>query len=102
MMNEKETNDRKMNLAENFVIISSRKIDFLTKFIEKLKSENKKKITPDFISEAVHIVASLDPLLFISQKELRDGHLYLETSLEKLDREKIGKEIAEQISDIVK
>jgi hypothetical protein len=93
-----DTNDRDMNFSENFVIISSRKTDFLTRFIEKLKSESEERIQPDTISEVVHIVASLDPLLFVSQKEIKEGHLHLDTKLEDLDREKIGEEIAKKMN----
>lgn len=95
-----DINDREMNFSENFVIISSRKTDFLARFIEKLKSESKERITPDIISEIVHVVASLDPLLFVSSIELRDGHLYLKTSIEDLDRENIGQEIAKRLSNL--
>jgi hypothetical protein len=44
-----DTNDRDMNFSENFVIISSRKTDFLDVFINKMKSENDKAITPNII-----------------------------------------------------
>ncbi|QRF75300.1 hypothetical protein Thermo_00794 [Thermoplasmatales archaeon] len=98
-----DTNDRDMNFSENFVIISSRKTDFLTIFIkifiQKLKSEGKVHITPGIISKIVHIVASLDPLLFVSPSELEEGHLHLDTKLEKLDREKIGEEVYRKMSE---
>ena len=97
MIKMEDADDRDMNFSENFVIISSRKTDFLTRFIEKLKFESKERITPDIISEIVHVVASLDPLLFVSPKELREGHLYLDTSLEDLDRDKIGEQIADRL-----
>ncbi len=89
--------DREMNFSENFLIISSRKADFLTKFIDRLRREDSETLSPSTISEIVGIVAFLDPLLFVSPKELKDGHLHLETTLEELDREKIGNEIADRI-----
>ncbi|MFG1449599.1 MAG: hypothetical protein AAE983_03030 [Thermoplasmataceae archaeon] len=96
-----DTNDRDMNFSENFVIMSSRKTDFLTRFIEKLKSDSEEPISPDIISEVVHIVATLDPLLFVSPKELANGHLYLSTSLEELDRKKIGEEIETRMNNFI-
>ena len=96
-----DTNDRDMNFSENFVIISSRKTDFLRIFINKMKSENDKSITPNIILYLVGVVASLDPLLFVSPKEIKDGHLYLETSLEELNRERIGEEIARCMDSLV-
>ncbi len=95
-----DADDRDMNFSKNFVIISSRKTDFLTRFIEKLKSESEERLQPDTISEVVQILASLDPLLFVSSKELTDGHLYLGTSLEELDRKKIGEEIAKRMTHL--
>ncbi len=101
MISIEDTNDRDMNFSENFVIISSRKTDFLSIFINNMKSENNKTMTPNLISYMVRVVASLDPLLFVSPKEIKDGHLYLETSLEELNREKIGEEIARRIDSLV-
>ena len=98
MIEMEDTNDRDMNFSENFVIISSRKTDFLTRFIANLKSEREERIPPNSISEVVHIVASLDPLLFVSPSELREGHLHLDTQLEDLDREKIGEEVYRKTS----
>lgn len=100
-MSAEDINDRDMNFSENFVIISSRKTDFLTIFIEKLRAENEEIITPNLISEIVHIVAKLDPLLFLSQMELNEGHLHLDTRLEELDREKIGEEIAKRMGNFI-
>ena len=60
-MSAEDINDRDMNFSENFVIISSRKTDFLTIFIEKLRAENEEIITPNVFSEIAHIVAKLDP-----------------------------------------
>lgn len=97
-----DTNDRDMNFSENFVIISSRKTDFLTGLIKELKPTPEVHIPPHIISEIVHIVASLDPLLFVSSKELKDGHLYLGTLLEELNREKIGEEIEKRINNLIK
>ena len=96
-----DTHDRYMNFSENFVIISSRKTDFLDVFINKMKSQNDKAITPNIILYLVGVVASLDPLLFVSPKEIKDGHLYLDTSLEELNREKIGEEIAKHVDTLV-
>lgn len=101
-MNEEEANNRERNFSENFVIVSSRKTDFTAKFIEKLKKENNKAITPSVISEIVHIIARLDPTLFLSQIELKEGHVYLDTSMENLDRNRIGDEIAKRINDLIK
>ena len=101
MISIEDTNDRDMNFSENFIIISSRKTDFLSIFINNMKSENNKTMTPNLISYMVRVVASLDPLLFVSPKEIKDGHLYLETSLEELNREKIGEEIARRIDSLV-
>ncbi|WMT53238.1 hypothetical protein [Ferroplasma acidiphilum] len=91
--------DKNMNFSENFVIISSRKMDFLTGLIEKLKSNPEAPTSPDIISEIVRIVASLDPLLFVSPKEIEERHLYLGTLLEDLDRKKIGEEIEKRMKD---
>ena len=96
-----DTHDRYMNFSENFVIISSRKTDFLSIFINKMRSENMETMTPNLISYLVEVVASLDPLLFVSPKEIKDGHLYLDTSLEELNREKIGEEIAKHVDTLV-
>lgn len=101
MMKETESNDRDMNFAENFVIISSRKTDFTTTFVKKLKAENEENILPKVINEIVKIVASLDPSLFVSSKELKEGHIYLETKLEDINREKIGEEIAKRMENDV-
>ncbi len=100
-METDNVDDKEMNFSENFVIVSSRKTDFLTKFIEKLRAENEEIITPNLISEIVHIVAKLDPLLFLSQMELNEGHLHLDTRLEELDREKIGEEIAKRMGNFI-
>ncbi|MHB8357971.1 MAG: hypothetical protein ACYDCP_00495 [Thermoplasmataceae archaeon] len=97
-MSAEDINDRDMNFSENFVIISSRKTDFLTIFIEKLRAENEEIITPNVISAIVHIVAKLDLLLFLSRTELKEGYLHIDTSLEELDREKIGEEIAKKLN----
>ncbi len=94
-----DKNDKNMNFIENFVIISSRKMDFLTGLIRKLKSNPEVPTSPDTISEIVSIVASLDPLLFVSPKEIEERHLYLGTLLEDLDRKKIGEEIEKRMKD---
>ena len=101
MIKMEDINDREMNFSENFVIISSRKTDFLGIFINKMRSENMETMTPNLISYLVEVVASLDPLLFVSPKEIKDGHLYLETSLEELNRERIGEEIARRMDSLV-
>jgi hypothetical protein len=101
-MNGEEVNDRERNFSENFVIVSARKTDFTARFIEKLRAENNKAITPEVISKIVSIVAKLDPILFLSQTELKERHILIGTSLEDLDRNKIGEEIAKRLSDLVK
>ena len=95
----KDEEDGNMNFSENLLIISSRKAEFLYKFIERLKKEDDESLTPTAISEIVGIVASLDPLLFVSPKELKEKRLFLDTTLEDIDRGKIGNTIAEKIKD---
>lgn len=102
MINLVDSDDREKNFSENFVIISSRKTDFLREFIDKIKFENKETITPVHIREMVHVVASLDPLLFVSPNEIKEGHLFLETQMEELDREKIGEELARRLDNLFK
>lgn len=89
--------NRETNFSENFLIISSRKSDFLSALVNKLRAELGENLTPETITTLVEIVAKLGPLLFISVKELREGHLFWSTSLEDLDRERIGNEIASRL-----
>ena len=97
MMNEEEENDKDMNFSENFLIISSRKLDFLSVLVNILRTKQDKNITPETITTLVETVAELDPLLFISAKELREGHLLWSTSLEDLDRERLGNEVESRL-----
>jgi len=97
-----DKNDKYMNFSENFVIISSRKMDFLTMLIDELKSNPEVSITPDIISEIARIVASLDPSLFVSPKEIKNGRLYLGTLPQDLDRRKIGEEIEKIMNDRIR
>lgn len=87
-----------MNFSENFIVIASRKADFVEKFIERLKEERELSMTPKDISEIAETVAKLDPLLFLSLKEKNEGHLYFGTSMEDLDREKIAEEIYKKLN----
>ncbi len=95
------SNDKDKNFAENLAIISSRKLDFLKIFIEALKMdpESKGAVTPSLIYEIRQIIASLDPLLFLTQKERQEGRLYLSTQLKDLDERKIGEEIYKRMRE---
>lgn len=97
MMNEEDENDKDMNFSENFLIISSRKLDFLSALVNILRTKQDKNMTPETITTLVETVAKLDPLLFISAKERKVGHLLWSISLEDLDREMIGNEIESRL-----
>jgi hypothetical protein len=86
-----------MNFSENLLTISSQKVDFLSALANILRAKQGKNITPERITTLMETVAKLEPLLFISAKELREGHSLWSISLEDLDRELIGNEIESRL-----
>ena len=99
-LSEKEATDKIKNFSENYIIISSRKIDFVVKFIKNLASEKGIILSPDAISRIVDIVAKLEPILFLSPRELKENRIYLNTPMEELDRNRIGEKIADGLGAI--
>ncbi len=88
------SDEESFNFTENYLLITSRKTDFSTRFIEKFRSEHKELVIDDLIFKVAEIISKMDPLLFISEKERKEGHLWLKTPLSDISLREIGEEIA--------
>ncbi len=85
------------NFLRNSNIIFARKLNFLVIFLERLKPQAKEGIIPEDLTKIAKIISLLDPVMFLSKKELDYKCIILNTKLEELDREKIGYEIAKRL-----
>ncbi|MEM0136445.1 MAG: hypothetical protein QXU18_14660 [Thermoplasmatales archaeon] len=85
------------NLMENLAMIAIRKLDFVKIFINRLSEEIGKHEAAENTPKIIEIIGLLDPLLFLSEREIRLNQIIANTQLDELNREYIGKMISEKL-----
>ena len=90
-----EQKDLTYNIIENIVIMSIRKETYVLSILTTLEG---KSMDYNLAEKIKLIIANMDPVLFISDKEAKCGHLITNTNLEELDRSKIAEELGKNLN----
>ncbi len=88
-MSTREDEDREENFAENMLIITARKSDFLEAFLRGLE-QSECEIGPALKSIVMQAIAETDPLLFVTHEEKNRRRLNLKAELSKEEKKQIG------------
>ena len=85
------------NFLENLAIVILRKLDFFNIYMknlaEKVGEDEAGRVEPEILK----ILSSMDPIFFLSKRELDMGRIIASTELKDIEGRKIGEVIAESL-----
>ena len=85
------------NFLENLAIVILRKLDFFNIYMKNLAEEVGEDEAGRVEPEILIILSSMDPIFFLSKREMDMGRIIASTELNDIEGRKIGEVIAESL-----
>lgn len=86
-----------INFLENLAIVVLRKLDFFNIYMRNLAEEVGEDEADRVEPEILKFISSMDPIYFMTKRELDIGKIIASSELKDIDRKKIGELIADSL-----
>ena len=86
-----------INFLENLAIVVLRKLDFFNIYMRNLAEEVGEDKADRVEPEILKFISSMDPIYFMTKRELDIGKIIASSELKDIDRKKIGELIADSL-----
>lgn len=86
-----------INFLENLAIVVLRKLDFFNIYMRNLAEEVGEDEADRVEPEILKFISSMDPIYFLTKRELDIGKIIASSELKDIDRKKIGELIADSL-----
>jgi hypothetical protein len=86
-----------INFLENLAIVVLRKLDFFNIYMRNLAEEVGEDEADRVEPEILKFISSMDPIFFLTKRELDMGKIIASSELKDIDRKKIGELIADSL-----
>lgn len=86
-----------INFLENLAIVVLRKLDFFNIYMRNLAEEVGEDEADRVEPEILKFISSMDPIYFMTKRELDIGNIIASSELKDIDRKKIGELIADSL-----